>query len=187
MEQANDPNSKCSVCNIPNIPCNINLGVPICPSCWSMNMSEFKRFKDNRTFFFPEIDQITEKIFLGNEDAQRDKEKLKKLGITHILVVGNGLEIFHPTDFEYKQFEVNDFPTENISKYFQEAFDFIEKSDKVFVHCAAGVSRSATIVIAYIMKKKKLDHESALAFVTSKRPVIYPNSGFIKQLSEYKP
>lgn len=187
MDESKYSAATCSLCNIPNLPCNIALGVPICSSCWGMNTNDFKRFKDNRTYFFPEMDQITEKIYLGNEDAQRDKEKLKKLGITHILVVGSGLEIFHPTEFEYKQFEVNDFPSENISKYFQEAFDFIEKSEKVFVHCAAGVSRSATIVISYIMKKRKLDHESALAFVVSKRPVIYPNSGFIKQLSEYKP
>ena len=178
---------KCSLCNLLKSECNMALGVPICQVCWEMNANEFKNYKYSRTNFFPEIDQITEKVYLGNEDAQRDKENLKKIGVTHILVVGNGLDILHPLDFEYKKIEVNDFPHEEISKYFDETYEFIEKSNKVFVHCAAGISRSATIVIAYIMKKNKMSHLEAHQFVKEKRTGIYPNSGFLKQLENYKP
>jgi len=133
----------------------------------------------------PQIDQISEKVYLGNEDGQRDKEYLKKLGVTHILVVGSGLNIFHPIDFEYKQFAITDFPWENISQYFEEAYDFMEKSEKVFVHCAVGISRSPTIVISYFMKKNKMKFEEAYEFVKSKRPFIRPNQGFLKQLEKH--
>ncbi len=49
-----------------------------------------------------------------------------------------------------------------------------------FRHCAAGVSRSASIVIAYYIKEKKMTFQEAYDFVKSKRNKIYPNSGFVK-------
>ena len=125
---------KCSLCSLLKTDCNLTLGVPVCNNCWGMNTEDFKFYRNNRKNFFPEIDQITEKVFLGNEDAQRDKDYLKTLGITHILVVGSGLEIFHPLEFEYKKFEVNDFPFENIAKHFEEAFIFIDKNPDFFIH-----------------------------------------------------
>jgi protein-tyrosine phosphatase len=57
-----------------------------------------------------------------------------------------------------------------------------KQNRKVLVHCAAGVSRSASFVIAYIMKSRKIGFDEAYTFVKSKRPIITPNSGFVKQL-----
>ena len=52
---------------------------------------------------------------------------------------------------------------------------------KVFVHCYKGVSRSATIVIAYLMLKCNIDLEDAVKMIRAKRK-IHPNDGFIRQL-----
>lgn len=60
--------------------------------------------------------------------------------------------------------------------------DAIAKDGKVFVHCYAGVSRSATIVIAYLMFEHGLSYSAAIKLVKSKRPFINPNDGFRKQL-----
>ena len=49
-------------------------------------------------------------------------------------------------------------------------------------HCAAGVSRSASILIAYLMREKKMKYQEAHDFVKSKRSIIIPNSGFVQQL-----
>ena len=57
----------------------------------------------------------------------------------------------------------------------------MEESDKVFVHCFAGVSRSATLVIAYFMWKNKKPYKEVYEFV-NKRRSIGPNYGFRKQL-----
>ena len=57
---------------------------------------------------------------------------------------------------------------------------------KVFVHCVAGVSRSSTIVISYLMKINKWTFDKSLQFVQNKRPKIMPNNGFIQQLKEYQ-
>jgi protein-tyrosine phosphatase len=50
------------------------------------------------------------------------------------------------------------------------------------VHCAAGVSRSASFVIAYLIKKKEMLYPDALKYVKERRRVICPNGGFKKQL-----
>ena len=71
-------------------------------------------------------------------------------------------------------------------KYFGECFDFIKGEDKVLVHCSQGASRSATIVIAYLMWSKKMPYKEALEFVKKKRSVIRPNPGFKAQLELFE-
>jgi protein-tyrosine phosphatase len=138
-----------------------------------------------KTITSPEIDQITDKIFLGNWEGGREKNYLKEKGITHILVCGYFMHEFFPEEFAYKTLELEDFELEDISKYFKDCIEFIEKADKIFVHCRAGISRSSSMVIAYIMWKEKLGFEEAKKFVRSKRCCIWPNEGFEKQLREF--
>ena len=175
----------CSLCKSSQIDLNSLIGIPICSNCWDLNRNYKFQFQAQRTILSPQIDQISENVFLGNADAQRDKEKLKTLGITHILVAGAFLEIHHPKDFEYVQFQINGYFEDNISQFFEKAFEFIEKSDKVFVHCERGVCRSASLVIAYFMKKNKMTLEESFNFVKSKRSIIDPHGGFMKQLKNY--
>jgi len=123
----------------------------------------------------------------GNAEGQKKKQLLKAIRITHILVVGKDLKIHHPNDFIYKQIHVEDDETEIISEYFEETYNFIENANgKVFVHCLGGVSRSPTIVIAFLMKKEKKRFEEIKKFVKSKRIHMSPNDGFLAQLKEYE-
>lgn len=88
--------------------------------------------------------------------------------------------------------EEDDSPQSNIIKYFPQTFDFIEsalrESEKnaVLVHCMAGISRSSTIVAAYLMKKHKWSADRALQEIRKVRPKAYPNTGFLQQLSIYE-
>ena len=103
-----------------------------------------------------EIDQITETIFLGNIDAAFNKKKLKQLGIKKVLTVMSAFgNHYSPHEFIHKSIDVDDDFRTNIICHFKECILFIEGKDKIFVHCAAGMSRSPTIVIAYIMWKRK--------------------------------
>lgn len=62
----------------------------------------------------------------------------------------------------------------------------IEGGKNVLVHCQAGVSRSASLVIYYIMKKYFVGYEEANQTVKSKRSIINPNESFKSQLLEYQ-
>ncbi len=155
-----------------------------CRECFNTQRNMMEEFRQSRTRFFPEIDKITDKIYLGNEDGQREKLKLKELGVTHILNCAAYLENFHPESFVYLNLEMDDSLTENLSKFLPQAFKFIEESEIVYIHCQAGISRSASIVIAYIMWKHKLSYENSYEMVKQARKRISPNSGFIKQLQD---
>ena len=95
-------------------------------------------------------------------------------------------------DLKLKQISVIDRPTEHINEYFDTAFDFIDScldngttSNAVFVHCQRGISRSATIVMAYA-----IFHGMTLSEITStilkSRPQVKPNVGFWKILCDYE-
>ena len=58
--------------------------------------------------------------------------------------------------------------------------------EKILVHCRAGASRSATIVIAYLMWTKKMEYGKALQFVKDKRFIVFPNDGFREQLKMFE-
>ncbi|TFK66376.1 phosphatases II [Pluteus cervinus] len=54
----------------------------------------------------------------------------------------------------------------------------------ILVHCSAGVSRSPTIIAAYLIKRQGLTLKQALGLMIRARPIVCPNSGFLEQLKE---
>ena len=156
---------KCDICGNIQPDCSVKLEIPICLNCWFDPSSQ----NNSSISFYLGIDKITDNLYLGNKEAQKRKKILQMLKITHILVMGEELEIYHPNDFIYKQINIPDDSNEDISKYFEECNKFINDADgKVFVHCWAGISRSASIVIAYLMKKEGKGFEETTKFVRSK-------------------
>jgi len=55
----------------------------------------------------------------------------------------------------------------------------------IIVHCLAGVSRSVSLVIAYFIKHKRLSFAETYDLIKSRRRVIHPNDGFVKQLKKF--
>ena len=134
-----------------------------------------------------DISKITDTIYLGNMEAAFNYKKLKKLGIRKVLTVMSAFgNHYHENTFVHKSIDVTDDYETNLIRYFKECLLFIDGYDKVFVHCAAGMSRSPTIVIAYLMWKKKLSLNDAIKFVKNKRPEISPNLNFMRQLQTFQ-
>lgn len=110
--------------------------------------------------------------------------------VTHILnCSGVKLNLNKQLNVRVKTLNILDLPETKIYSYFEESFAFIDEARRkgcVLVHCNAGVSRSATIVIAYVMFKLKLSYTEAFKKVKDTRPSICPNSGFIEQLKQYE-
>jgi protein-tyrosine phosphatase/atypical dual specificity phosphatase len=67
-------------------------------------------------------DMISERLYIGNMLNASDKECLKKIGITHILIFASYIDPQFPTDFIYKQIEVHDLPSFNIKNSFDECY-----------------------------------------------------------------
>ena len=93
----------------------------------------------------------------------------------------------HPDRLTYCQVPVRDIETANIARYFPTTCYFLrhqllELKQSVLVHCMAGVSRSATIVLAYLMQCHGLSLATAFRHVRQRRPIIQPNAGFCSQL-----
>ena len=133
------------------------------------------------------IDKITDKIYLGDIDGASDFDYFSKEGITNVLSV-----IHRPPDYadedkiNHKIIKIDDLDDENIIQYFKECIEFIEKADKIYIHCMCGVSRSSTIVIAYLMWKAHCSYYDSYFFVKSSRSFINPNDGFVKQLKIFE-
>ena len=142
------------------------------------------------------MNEIIPGLYLGNIAAASDTKLLNRFGITHIVRVlkGNFGKVHY--DRKYLIIQIDDMPNENIQKYFESSHKFIDGAlnenenggnNKVLVHWQVGMSRSATIVISYIMKKfPDMTWNKALRFVKSKRPIVSPNDGFLRQLKSYE-
>ena len=162
-------------------------GIYICNNCFVQQRKEIFNLYMNKVNLYPSYEQITEKIYLGNEDTARDKELLKKLNISHILICAEGCEPFFPNEYTYKILYIDDAIDENILSWLKEAFEFIDSSvNNIYIHCVMGISRSPTIVIGYLMYKKKMKYEEAYNFVRNKRNAISPNPGFQEQLKKFE-
>ncbi|CAD8064039.1 unnamed protein product [Paramecium primaurelia] len=126
-------------------------------------------------------------LWLGNCESALDAEFLKDKGIRTVITVAVGLQL-KLNGLVHHIIEIFDSDTANISQHFQIANEWIERGFKiggVLVHCMAGISRSATIVISYLIEKKMMNFNQALSFVKSKRPQINPNKGFSNQLQAF--
>ena len=133
------------------------------------------------------IDKITDNIYLGSIKGLSENDYFKKEKINGIISVTNELHDCNiDTNIKRKIIEIDDLFSENIIKYFKECIDFIENNGKIFIHCSCGVSRSATIVIAYLMWKTHSTFNNTYLFVKKGRPEIDPNNGFRKQLNIFQ-
>ena len=128
------------------------------------------------------MDKITEKVYLGDWMGAEDEDQLKRNNIKRVLsCMGHLSPKYKDNSIEQKIIELDDSPQTNIIQYFKDSIKFMEESDKVFVHCFAGVSRSATLVIAYFMWKNHKSYKEIFEFIKKTR-LIGPNLGFRKQL-----
>lgn len=148
-----------------------------------------------------DFSQITENIFLGNVFSAfgcfktMQKDLLDALEIDLVISVLKEEEysrfMCEKEDLEGRDWirlVAEDDENTDLSNYFFQVHAVIAKAvkmdKKILVHCAAGISRSPALVIAYLMIENKWSFEKALEFVKSKRYFIRPNDGFLKQLIE---
>ncbi|XP_014285480.1 protein phosphatase Slingshot [Halyomorpha halys] len=159
-----------------------------------VDLGEFKSFIDEEMLvILGQMDEATEifpHVYLGSEWNASNLEELNKNGVCHILNVTREIDNFFPGMFDYLNIRVYDDEKTDLLKHWDNTFKYISKAkkegSKVLVHCKMGVSRSASVVIAYAMKAYSWDLKKALNYVQNKRQCIKPNSSFISQLETYQ-
>lgn len=117
------------------------------------------------------VNEIESRLYLGNVTAASNLNFLKAKNISHILTIESfalPTYVSSNTNVIIKHVQIADMTRENILQFFPTCLEFIDNALKdpdgkngVLVHCYYGVSRSATIVIAYLMKKYNLSYQKA--------------------------
>lgn len=152
---------------------------------------------------------IEGKLWVGNFANAFDPSYLESCNFTHVLNVSGWGGLCCQRQWEkkhgkgkaapvWKIVKVRDMPTVDITAVFPECFEFLDaaffagqeegfdsKGSKVLLHCQAGVSRSATIAIAYLMHRHGLSLDAAYQRVLEARSIIKPNRGFLMQLLDF--
>ncbi|CAK9176010.1 unnamed protein product [Ilex paraguariensis] len=148
---------------------------------------EFEFKKDKLAFFDKECSRIVDHVYLGSDAVAKNREVLRQNGITHVLnCVGFVCPEYFKNDLVYKTLWLQDSPSEDITSILYDVFDYFEdvreQGGRVLVHCCQGVSRSTSLVIAYLMWKEGQSFEDAFQYVKTARGVTNPNMGFACQL-----
>jgi hypothetical protein len=149
-----------------------------------------------------------EGLFIGPQVAARSPKNLRK--VSHVLSVNGHSPFFGPASsisllgskIRHKIVHLDDATSQDIIPCFQECFEFIDEARRltyseqgrelrfgrggVLVHCTLGMSRSATVVCAYIMALGRLSATQALSLVAGARRWVRPNSGFLLQLQMWE-
>ncbi|XP_074031380.1 protein phosphatase Slingshot isoform X3 [Leptinotarsa decemlineata] len=159
-----------------------------------MDLTAYKSFIDQEILvILGQMDAPTEifdHVYLGSEWNASNYEELQKNGVGHILNVTREIDNFFPGTFDYLNIRVYDDEQTDLLKYWDDTYKYItkakDKGSKVLVHCKMGISRSASVVIAYAMKACNWDFDTALKHVKGKRTCIKPNTSFLVQLETYQ-
>ena len=152
--------------------------------------------------YINEINEIIPHLYLSNWYTSNNTEVLSKYKIKGVITIetkpkpDNVLMYYKNNNVDNMYITLPDSPDANIIQYFGKTYDFINKhiskGENVLVHCMAGISRSSTIVLNYIMRKMYENNEvvscpcrllnEVIDYARTKRPIVNPNDGFKKQL-----
>jgi len=133
------------------------------------------------------IDTDSLKLYLGNMIDANNQKELNEKNITAIICVAEDVQIkLTNSNIKIYKYNLQDSFDCDISLYFDEITELIHKQECVLVNCAAGISRSATLVIAYLMKYCRLNLKEAFLYVKRRRNRICPNEKFMTYLLEYE-
>lgn len=145
-------------------------------------------------------------LFLGgNRNAENDKELTVRTEITHILNLAEECnlpeeirEIVESYNkerglgFSYKKFSFGDTPDQDLLRDLDEALDWVHQAHasdgrhRVLVHCVQGISRSTSVVLAYLMRHEKKSLREAFDFTRERRPIAEPRREFLDQLGRFE-
>ena len=130
------------------------------------------------------MSQITNNIYLGDDQDAQNHEFIKDHHIGLIINVTKNIANKFSDEVDYINVKIDDSINENIYERFSEVTDKMATDKNIFIHCNRGKSRSASFVLAYLMRFLEMDLRTALGYLRERRGV-QPNIKFMEQLSNY--
>ncbi len=138
---------------------------------------------------FSQVAQINDHLFLSSAHPVT-VDRMRKLGVTLVVNATMDVPCLRASDIDCMQVTVDDTPFAQLRTYFDRVADRINqevrRGGKVLVHCVAGVSRSSTLCMVYLMKYKNMTLRQAHDLCKMRRPYVRPNNGFWRQLIDYE-
>jgi hypothetical protein len=148
-------------------------------------------------------DEIVDGLLLGPVEVAFNVERCLELNVTHVLDL-SGANFQAPECISLKRVALKDEVDADLLAVLDDCVGFIAaalaqpaieedsldrlvaRRRSVLVVCAMGISRSASVVAAFLIKHLNMTRDEALALVASKRPQVSPNEGFLRQLLEFE-
>ncbi|KAJ7253956.1 protein-tyrosine phosphatase-like protein, partial [Mycena rebaudengoi] len=133
--------------------------------------------------------EITPRVFVADWFVAQNWDALDALGVTHVVSVCEIPPIVS-SKIAHMHVCIMDLPIADISEHFEKTTQFIcdallKEGTKVLVHCLGGLSRSVSVVCAYLIAMKGLTAAEAIAYMKDRRSIAHPNAGFRAQLRQW--
>ena len=132
-------------------------------------------------------DRVRDGLFIGSLRSAQNDFVYKELGIKHVVTCGRNLRV-NTHGVDHLEVAVEDVEEQPLLPFLETAIKYItEREGKggVLVHCFAGLSRSATVVLAYLMARHRVRLDTAIEELISVRPAVHPNPGFVNDLVSF--
>ena len=139
------------------------------------------------------LNRVDDHVLIGGYLAAACPWAVRGAGVTRIVKMFDDDETYFGgatrlSGIEYAVFPAEDHPDFDIrpaaSAAFSAVLAAVAANEQVLVHCHAGVSRSATVVALYLMRKHGWSSGAAIGHLQSIRPIVRPNPGFVAALRE---
>lgn len=142
------------------------------------------------------MSKVTEGLYLGSMAEASDRHWLESHNISHIVNSTVELPNYHSGSFNYLKLGLEDVPSQQLYSVLEPSYKFIRSAMRgggtVLVHCAAGISRSSSIVAYFLLKNETARARATggtvptldqiFEYIKRRRPIVNPNRGFVEQL-----
>lgn len=136
-----------------------------------------------------QISEISDHLYLSGANGLK-ADRIRKRKINCIVNATVEEPSMYMSGVDYLKIRVDDNPYAHLDMYFDMVADRVkankERGGKTLIHCVAGVSRSASLVIVYLLKYEHMTLRQAYFHVKSIRPIIRPNVGFWRQMIDFE-
>lgn len=135
-------------------------------------------------------DRINDFLYIGSLRTAQEQRVYDDLHINRVVTCGLGMSITLGEGMDQLLLALADTVDANLSGHLKKGIEYLKdakaKDERVLVHCFAGLSRSASLVCAYLMQENEWTFQQSLDYVRKFRPNVCPNDGFVKQLEAFE-